>query len=161
MKKWPWFLIAFVVVLLDQLTKYWASVYLLPYQSESVLPMLNWTLAYNSGAAFSFLSHAGSWHRWGFAAFSLFMSIALWVMMIRLAPSFRLQLLGLGLVLGGAIGNLIDRAFFGYVIDFIDVYYKSYHWPVFNVADSAICVGAVLLLFNCLDLRLLCNNRGA
>lgn len=153
MKKWPWFVLAVVVICIDQATKYWASVDLAPYQAEPVFPMFNLTLAYNTGAAFSFLHNAGAWHRWFFTGFSLLMSIGLIVWIARLPSSARLQLAALSLILGGAIGNLIDRAVLGFVIDFIDIYYKHYHWPVFNMADSAICIGAVLLLID------LCKNR--
>ncbi len=145
MKKWPWFLLVVMLVAIDQASKYWASMDLIPYHPESVIPMLNWTLAYNTGAAFSFLSGAGDWHRWFFAGFSLIMSSVLVICLIRTANTLRLQLLALSLILGGAVGNLIDRLFFGYVVDFIDVYYKHHHWPVFNIADSAICLGAFLL----------------
>jgi signal peptidase II len=147
-KKWPWFFLALIVIVLDQASKYLASIVLLPYQPEAVIPMFNFTLAYNTGAAFSFLSRAGEWHRWVFVVFSLIMSIALSIAILRSVPAKRLQLLALGLILGGAIGNLIDRAFLGYVIDFIDIYYKDHHWPVFNIADSAICVGAFLLFID-------------
>ena len=145
MKKWPWVLLVLVIVALDQATKYWALLTLLPYQPLAVMPMVNLTLAYNTGAAFSFLSTTGEWHRWFFTVFSTVMATGLVIWIIRLAPEFRLQRIALSLILGGAIGNLIDRAFLGYVIDFIDIYYKSHHWPVFNIADSAICVGACLL----------------
>ena len=153
MKKWPWFVLAVVVICIDQATKYWASVDLTPYHAEPICPMFNLTLAYNTGAAFSFLHNAGAWHRWFFTGFSLLMSIGLIVWITRLPSSARLQLAALSLILGGAIGNLIDRAVLGFVIDFIDIYYKHYHWPVFNMADSAICIGAVLLLID------LCKNR--
>ena len=160
MKNWPWFILSLAVICLDQASKYWALNYLLPYQSESVFPMVNLTLAYNSGAAFSFLSGAGEWHRWAFAGFSAIMSVMLIFVITRLAPSLRLQLLAFGLILGGAVGNLIDRALFGYVIDFIDVYYKNHHWPVFNVADSAICLGAFLLLIDLAKTSFLCKDSG-
>lgn len=153
MKKWGWFVVVLIVIGLDQASKYWASIELMPYLPRSVCPMFNFTLAYNTGAAFSFLHNAGAWHRWFFAGFSFLMSVALVVWIIRLPFTARLQLAAFSLILGGAIGNLIDRAFLGFVIDFIDVYYKQYHWPVFNIADSAICVGAVLLLLD------LCKNR--
>jgi signal peptidase II len=156
MNKWPWLLLVCVLIVLDQATKFWATQALLPYQPVPVMPMVNITLAFNSGAAFSFLSHAGEWHRWLFAGFSLVMSVVLLVCLLKTLVSMRLQSLALSLILGGAIGNLIDRAYSGYVVDFIDVYYKHYHWPVFNVADSAICVGAVLLLFG---LRKVQGNR--
>ncbi|KTD16407.1 signal peptidase II [Legionella jordanis] len=152
MKKWPWFLLAVLIIVLDQCTKYWAAMTLIPYQPEALMPMLNFTLAYNSGAAFSFLSGTGGWHRWVFAGFSLIMSIVLTLWLVRLPKSAKLQSLAISLILGGAIGNLYDRAALGHVIDFIDLYYKNYHWPVFNLADSAICVGAFFLLID------LCKN---
>ena len=145
MKKWPWFVIAVSVIFLDQISKYWASHALILYHQEPVFPMLNMTLAYNTGAAFSFLRDAGEWSRWLFAGFSAVMSIILVVAIVRTTTSKRLQLLALSLILGGAIGNLIDRALLGHVIDFIEVYYHQFHWPVFNIADSAICIGAFLL----------------
>ncbi len=148
MKKWPWFTLAFLVVFIDQASKYWASIALSPYQPKAVIPMLNLVLAYNTGAAFSFLSGAGEWHRWFFSSFSALMSTVLIIWMFRLKSTAYLQLAALSLVLGGAIGNLIDRFYYGYVIDFIDLYYKNYHWPVFNVADSAICLGAFLLFID-------------
>lgn len=153
MKKWPWFVLALAIVFIDQASKYWALYELLPYQPDAIFPGFNLTLAFNSGAAFSFLSGAGEWHRWFFTGFSLLMSAALIIAIIRSVPI--LQLLALSLILGGAVGNLIDRAFVGYVIDFIDIYYKNHHWPVFNLADSAICIGAFLLLIDLLfiDLR--------
>ena len=153
MKKWHWFILSLIVVVMDQASKYTASLALTAYQPLSVMPMLNFTLAYNTGAAFSFLSHAGEWHHWFFIGFSLFMSIVLVLWIIRLAPVERLQLLALSLILGGAVGNLIDRAFFGFVIDFIDVYYNHHHWPVFNLADSAICIGAFLMLIDLIRAR--------
>ncbi|CEK11177.1 signal peptidase II [Legionella hackeliae] len=152
MRKWPWFLLSIGIVVADQWTKYWAATNLIPYQPKALLPMLNFTLAFNSGAAFSFLSGTGDWHRWFFAGFSVLMSIFLIVWLIRLPVKARLQSCAVGLILGGAVGNLYDRAILGQVTDFIDLYYKNHHWPVFNLADSAICVGAFLLLVD------LCKN---
>jgi signal peptidase II len=152
MKKTFWFVLSFAVVLMDQLTKYWALYHLIPYQPEPVFPMFNFTLAYNTGAAFSFLSGAGSWHRWFFAGFSVSMSLFLIIWLLRLKPRAILQSLAISLILGGAIGNLYDRVSLGYVVDFIDLYYMNHHWPVFNLADSAICIGAFLLLVD------LCKN---
>lgn len=148
MKKWYWFLLSIIIIVFDQCTKQWALMTLPPYQAEAIGPMLNFTLAYNTGAAFSFLNGSGSWHRWFFASFSLLMSGIITAWIIRSSVYARLQQLGLALILGGALGNLVDRARLGYVIDFIEVYYKNYHWPIFNVADSAICVGAALLLID-------------
>ena len=152
MKKWPWFIFSVVVIILDQVSKYWAFRTLIPYQPEALLPMVNFTLAYNTGAAFSFLSGTGDWHRWLFTGFSGVMSMVLIVWITRLSQTARLQLIGLSLILAGALGNLIDRILLGHVIDFIDVYYAHYHWPAFNLADSAICGGAILLLLDmCLE----------
>lgn len=142
------YLLALGVIVADQLSKYLASYFLIPYHPETVLPILNITLAYNSGAAFGFLSSMGEWHRWFFAGFSAVMSMVLIIWLSRTATSARLQCIALACILGGALGNLIDRAFFGYVVDFIDLYYKNYHWPVFNIADSAICIGAGLLFIS-------------
>ncbi len=151
--KMLWFLLSLAIVFLDQITKYIAEVTLVPYQPHEIIPMLNFMLAYNTGAAFSFLSQTGSWHRWFFVLFSLIMSGFLCVWLRRTPANNRLELFSLSLILGGAIGNLIDRAAYGYVVDFIDVYYKTYHWPVFNVADSAICIGGILLFVQLCSFR--------
>lgn len=145
MKKWPWFFLSLIVVILDQSSKYWAVSALMPYQPQAILPMLNMTLAFNSGAAFSFLSGSGDWHRWFFTGFSGVMSMVLAVWIWRLPQGARLQLTAISFILAGALGNLVDRLLLGHVIDFIDVYYTHYHWPAFNIADSAICIGAFLL----------------
>ena len=150
--KWPWFLLSLIVLLIDQVSKYWASSALIPYQPEPLFSMFNFTLAYNTGAAFSFLSGAGDWHRWFFAIFSITMSFILMVWLLRLPLQAKLQSLAVSLILGGAIGNLYDRATLGHVVDFIDLYYENHHWPVFNLADSAICLGAIFLLID------LCKN---
>ena len=147
MKNWPWFLVSFLVIVADQVSKYWVLKTFTPYEPVSVLPMFNITLAYNTGSAFSFLSETGDWHRWFFTGFSIIMSGVLLVWMLRMPSCNKKQLLSLSLILGGAVGNVMDRILLGHVIDFIDVYYKTHHWPVFNVADSAICVGAMMLFF--------------
>lgn len=110
--------------------------------------MFNLTLLYNKGAAFSFLANAGGWQRWFFLILTTAVSIFIYFWLRKLKPHQRLQYTALALILGGAIGNLIDRAIYGYVIDFIDVYYGSYHWPAFNIADSAITIGAFLLIYD-------------
>lgn len=150
MKKWPWFVLSFAVIVGDQVSKYWASVSLTPYKPWPVFPMFNFTLAYNTGAAFSFLSGAGDWHRWFFAGFSFIVSIMLAVWLYRTPNQTRLLSIGISLILGGAIGNLIDRAFYGYVIDFIDVYYQHHHFATFNIADSAISIGAGFFILDLL-----------
>lgn len=146
MKKWMWFVITVLVVVSDQFSKYEIRLALEPYQPYSIMPMLQFTLAYNTGAAFSFLSGTGHWHHWFFTAFSSFVSIALVGWIIRLPSHDRILLLALSLILGGAVGNLMDRILLGHVIDFIDVFYKTHHWPVFNIADTAITFGTVLLM---------------
>lgn len=143
-------MLSLAVIVCDQASKYLVSVLLIPYKPLPVFPMLNLTLAYNSGAAFSFLSGAGDWHRWFFSGFSLIVSIILAIWLYRTASQAKLLLAGISLILGGAIGNLFDRAFHGYVIDFIDVYYKHHHFATFNVADSAICIGAGFFLLDLL-----------
>ncbi|WP_454781165.1 signal peptidase II [Legionella sp. WA2022007384] len=155
MKKWPWFILSLLVVISDQASKYLVEFFLTPYKPLAVFPMFNFTLAYNSGAAFSFLSGAGDWHRWFFAGFSLIVSGILAIWLYRTESQAKLLLAGISLILGGAIGNLFDRAYHGYVIDFIDVYYKHHHFATFNIADSAICIGAAFFI---LDLLINKNN---
>ena len=103
---------------------------------------------HNTGAAFSFLSDAGGWQRWLFAGLAVGMSVVISVWLTRLKENETLIAVALSLILGGAIGNLIDRLAYGYVIDFLDVYYETWHWPAFNIADSAITVGVVLMLID-------------
>lgn len=150
MKKWHWFILSILIIIADQTSKYWIGVLLTPYKPMPVIPMLNFTLAYNTGAAFSFLSGAGDWHRWFFAGFSLLVSIILVIWLWRTPGQARMQSAGISLILGGALGNLIDRGLHGYVIDFIDVYYKYHHFATFNIADSAICIGAGILVLDLL-----------
>lgn len=144
MLKWIW--LAVVVVILDQLTKYIASTSLEMYQPIAVMPMFNWTLMHNTGAAFSFLAESGGWQRWFFAAIALVVSavIVLWIK--RLEQHEKWQAIALALILGGAIGNVIDRIYLGYVVDFIQVYYQQWYWPAFNIADSAISVGVAMII---------------
>ncbi|MBK8637075.1 MAG: lipoprotein signal peptidase [Chromatiaceae bacterium] len=144
MTRWLW--LSLLVVVLDQATKWLAEALLLPFRPVTVMPLLNFTLMYNEGAAFSFLSNAGGWQRWFFTAFALVMTIALVIWLTRLAQGERTTAAALALVIGGAIGNLIDRVLTGRVVDFIDFYVGTWHWPAFNVADSAITLGIILLL---------------
>ncbi|MCG6861001.1 MAG: signal peptidase II [Chromatiaceae bacterium] len=148
MARWLW--LSTLVVALDQATKWLAEAMLDPYRPLSLAPLLNFTLMYNDGAAFSFLSNAGGWQRWLFAGFALVMSVVLVVWLLRLGPGERLMAAALALVLGGAVGNLMDRIHTGRVVDFIDAHVGDWHWPAFNVADSAITLGVVLLLVSSL-----------
>lgn len=138
--------LAALVVVLDQASKLAVLRLIEPYQTIPVIPGFNLTLAFNRGASFSFLADAGGWQRWLFSAISVAASVVIVVLLRRTAPDDRLNASGLSLVLGGAVGNLIDRLWLGHVVDFFDVYYGTAHWPAFNVADSAITVGAALLI---------------
>jgi signal peptidase II len=142
-----WLALSVLVIVLDQITKYFAIELLEPYKAHAVIPgVLNWTLAYNAGAAFSFLHDAGGWQRWLFTILAIGVSAGLTVWLSRTARNEWRTALPFALVIGGALGNLIDRVRFGHVTDFIEVYYQQWSWPAFNVADSAICVGAALLI---------------
>jgi signal peptidase II len=142
--------LAAVIVFLDQLTKFLAAGYLLPHEPVTLLPFLNLTLVHNTGAAFGFLSSASGWQNVFFIIVAVTAAAAIVVLLYRLTPKDRWLGVALALILGGAIGNLIDRLTYGYVVDFIDVFYGPWHWPAFNVADSAITVGAAVLLFDAL-----------
>ncbi len=139
--------LAALVIILDQASKLAVLRLLQPYQSLPVLPdFFNLTLAFNRGASFSFLAEAGGWQRWLFSGISVAAAVVIMVLLHRTPRSDRLNGVGLSLVLGGAVGNLSDRLRLGHVIDFFDVYYRAWHFPAFNVADSAITVGAALLV---------------
>ena len=147
---YKWLALAAIVALLDQASKY-AAEYLLHYQLPvPVLPSLNWFLSYNTGAAFSFLSEAGGWQRWFFTIMALAVSVGITIWLSRLHDRDKWEALSLALILGGAVGNVIDRIVLGYVIDFIQVYYDTWYFPTFNVADSAISVGVTILILDSL-----------
>ena len=148
LKQFGW--LSVLVIVLDQATKYLAEVLLVMHQPVPVLPSFNLLLTYNTGAAFSFLAHAGGWQRWFFLVLGLVVSIGLIVWLRRLKPEQKWLALALALILGGAVGNLIDRIWLGQVIDFIQLYYDRWYFPAFNVADSAISIGAVLLALDSL-----------
>jgi len=141
-----WLGLSLFAILLDQGTKLAIDGSMKLYQSIPVLPFFKLTYVHNTGAAFSFLSEAGGWQRWFFAGLALAISCVIAVWLARLKPHETLLAVALALVLGGAIGNLIDRLAYGYVIDFLDVYYQTWHWPAFNIADSAITLGVILML---------------
>jgi signal peptidase II len=143
-----WLLLAIALVVLDQLTKYCASAWLNYAEPVAIFPGLNFTLAHNTGAAFSLLSDASGWQRWFFAGIALVVSVVITAWLRRIGDEELWLPFALSLILGGAIGNFIDRLNFGYVVDFIQVYYKTWYWPAFNIADSAICVGAVVLVLS-------------
>jgi signal peptidase II len=142
-----WLTLAGVIILLDQISKWIVLGALQPGDSRYVAPFFNWVLTFNSGAAFSFLSDAGGWQRWFFTVLALAVSVWIVSLLRRHTSEFRLSL-ALTLVLGGALGNVIDRIRFGAVVDFIQWHVAGYYWPAFNVADSAITLGAILLAWD-------------
>ena len=149
--KWLW--LSALAIVLDQLTKYVAEAELLLHRPVAIFPGFNFTLMYNKGAAFSFLSEAGGWQRIFFVTLSTGISIFLFFWLKQICSDEKqkanqLLQLAIALILGGAIGNLIDRALTGEVVDFIQVYYSSYYFPAFNIADSAITLGAGLLILD-------------
>jgi signal peptidase II len=150
-----WLFLSAVVIILDQVTKYLATVKLTYQIPVPVLPSFNWFLTHNTGAAFSLLSDAGGWQRWFFAVLAIVVSGIIFFWLRRLDPAEKLTPAALALVLGGALGNLIDRVYLGYVIDFIQLYYDRFYWPAFNVADSAITVGVTLLIVD----MVFCSGR--
>ena len=145
-----WLGLSLLIVVLDQVSKYLADEYLSYAQAATVLPVFDLTLLYNKGAAFSFLADAGGWQRWVFAILAAAVSLLLVIWIKRLKPSETLLAIALAMILGGALGNLYDRITLGYVIDFISVHYQQHYFPAFNIADSAISVGAVLLIIDSL-----------
>lgn len=144
MLKWLW--LSLLAVILDQGSKLAVAGSMQLYQSIEIIPFFKLTYVHNTGAAFSFLSEAGGWQRWFFAVLALVISAVIAVWLARLKKHETLLAAALALVLGGAVGNLIDRLAYGYVIDFLDVYYDAWHWPAFNIADSAITLGVMLML---------------
>ena len=149
-----WLLVSIAVIALDQWTKWLVLQKLVPYMPHEVIPhVLNWTLAFNTGAAFSFLAGGSGWQVWLFGALAVVVCIALIVWLARTERGEWRTALPLALIIGGALGNFIDRALRGQVTDFIQVYWHQWSWPAFNVADSAICVGAIALIVSGLFVR--------
>ncbi|MCS4307023.1 signal peptidase II [Rheinheimera pacifica] len=145
---WRLWWLMLLVLLADQVSKQVVIANMQLFDSIELLPFFNFTYVRNYGAAFSFLSDAGGWQRWFFTIIAVVISC---VLAVWLARNSRAQLklnLALSLVLAGAIGNLIDRSIYGYVIDFFHLYYQNWHYPAFNIADSAICIGAALLIWD-------------
>lgn len=139
-------ILAASVFVVDQAAKFWAERALNLYAPVEITGFFNLTLVYNPGAAFSFLSTAGGWQRWMFSGIALAAITLILFWLSRLPREARLSILSLGLILGGAFGNLVDRLRLGKVVDFLDFHYAGLHWPAFNVADAAITVGAVCLI---------------
>jgi signal peptidase II len=149
--KWLW--LALIAIVLDFVTKQMAESYLSYGQPIYVLPVFDLTLLYNKGAAFSFLANAGGWQRWFFTVIAVGVSAGLTVWLMKLKPSEKWLSIALALVIGGALGNLYDRIAYGHVIDFIHLHWENNYFPAFNIADSAISIGAAMLLFESLFLQ--------
>jgi signal peptidase II len=144
----PYLALSAAVVALDQLAKFLIERHLALFESVSVLPVLEITRLHNTGAAFSFLADEAGWQRWLFTALAIVVSIVLALWLRRIPASARVLATAVALILGGAVGNVIDRVRLGHVIDFIYAHWDRHYFPAFNVADSAICVGAGLLLLD-------------
>jgi signal peptidase II len=146
---WRWLPVALLVIVLDQLAKAWIGHHFVPFERLRVLQVLDIVLTYNTGAAFSLLADASGWQRWLFVVLALAVSATLLVWLRRLPAAVHGRLAcALCLIVGGAIGNLIDRVTTGRVIDFIYFHWRDHYFPAFNLADSAITVGAALLLLD-------------
>ncbi len=143
-----YFFLSLLLILLDQITKLLVYGYIKPYNSIIINDFFSLTHVHNYGAAFSFLADQSGWQRYFLSGVSLLASIAIIIWMYRIEAGQVLKLSALSILLAGAVGNLIDRFFLGFVIDFIDLHYQAFYWPVFNVADILITVGVALLLFD-------------
>lgn len=144
--RWIW--VAVLVLILDRITKLLAMKYLFAYTPLEVSSFFNLTLAFNTGAAFSFLAKYSGWQSWLLGGVSVVVSAGLLIWLSRLAATQRWVSVALSLIVGGALGNLSDRLMYGHVIDFLEFHAGHLYWPAFNVADSAICVGAVMLVLD-------------
>ena len=143
MLKWLW--LSALILVVDQITKILISNSFAMYEKLEITPFFNLTLAHNPGAAFSFLAGAGGWQRWFFTAIAIGISAVLIVWLHRLPKSDKWMGICLALVLGGALGNLVDRVMYGYVVDFLSFHWEGNYFPAFNVADSGITVGAFMM----------------
>ena len=142
-----WLALALLVLVLDQISKGWVLANFRLMDRQIVTSFFNLVLVFNAGASFSFLADAGGWQKWFFVALAL--GISLWLLsLLRKHAQERLMPAALSLILGGAIGNVVDRLRFDAVVDFLDFHLAGYHWPAFNVADSAIFVGVALMLWH-------------
>ena len=148
--KLTWLWLSLLVIAADQISKHWFVASFDLYEQVVVIPdLFSWTLAYNRGAAFSFLANETGWQRWFFALIAFVVSAVLLVWLKRLKANETWMAIALALVLGGAIGNVYDRVVLGHVVDFILVHWKTqWYFPAFNIADSAITVGAVMLMLD-------------
>lgn len=146
-----WLLFSGLLIALDQWTKVIADSHLVYARPVEVLPVLNWTLHYNPGAAWSFLANAGGWQIWFFTGLAALVAVIMAVWLTRLHERLdRVLAAGLALIIGGALGNAIDRVLYGHVVDFISLHWQQHYFPTFNIADMAITLGAVLFIVDAL-----------
>jgi len=143
-----WLSLSLIILILDQITKTWVSTHLSLNQPVNILPHFDLRLLHNTGAAWGFLADQGGWQRWFLSLLAIIVSIVIMVLLTRLDSKQRWLACTLALILGGALGNVMDRIIFGYVVDFIDISYQGWHWPAFNIADIGISIGAVMLLID-------------
>jgi signal peptidase II len=143
----PWLGVALIVILADQLTKIAIAKVFAYGESHAVTPFFNLVLVFNRGAAFSFLAMAGGWQRWAFTLLGIVAALVICYLLKRHGTQ-KMFCTALALILGGALGNVIDRLMYGHVIDFLDFHVGGWHWPAFNLADSAITIGAALLVID-------------
>ena len=146
-----WWWLAIVAIVIDQITKWFTVNYLdFGYPGVEITPFFNLVHVYNPGAAFSFLADQGGWQRWFFAGLAAAVTVLLSVWMAKMPKAARWLPAAYALVIGGAIGNVIDRIMLGHVVDFLDFYVNAWHWPAFNLADSFILIGAVMIIIDSL-----------
>ena len=150
-----WLFLSFLIISVDQATKLWAETRLSDGSVIDVLPVLNFALAYNTGAAFSFLADAGGWQKFFFSGVAIVVSVYLTYAISQAKVSEKQLVVAYSLVIAGALGNLIDRIRIEKVVDFIHVFYQSWHFPYFNVADMSITVGAILMIMDAFNLKII------
>ncbi len=155
-KRFLW--LPLLVIVLDQVSKIIAVKYLFGKPAVEILPFFNFSLAFNTGAAFGFLHNSSGWQNIFFISIALAVSAVIFYMAIKLGPKDKWELTGLMLVLGGALGNVIDRIRLQKVVDFLDFYVNNWHFPTFNIADSAITIGAIILILDSLGFKLFTNR---
>lgn len=147
-----------LVIILDQVSKIMAVKYLFHKPAIEILPFFNFSLAFNTGAAFGFLHNSSGWQNVFFISIALVVSAVIFYMASKLGPKDKWELTGLMLVLGGALGNVIDRIRLGKVVDFFDFYVNNWHFPTFNIADSAITIGALILILDSFGFKFFSNR---
>lgn len=142
--RWLW--VTVLVMVIDFASKQWIMANMQLHETRALMPFLNLFYAHNYGAAFSFLADKGGWQRWFFAGIAIAIAVALVVMMYRNRATQRLTNIAYAMIIGGALGNLLDRFWHGFVVDFIDFYVGDWHFATFNIADCGICIGAALVI---------------